>query len=84
MNAKDVQLVALRKAFDDLDFTQPKAHEVFSELFVSLDGIVSHPDDTVWREFFFFNLGCSYALANLKIKTIPPVQFIVKESEGKK
>jgi hypothetical protein len=68
----DEQIRKLSMAFSQIDFCQPKAHEVFRGLETILEKIVL--DNATSREYWFFKLGRSSNLKKLEFNNIPPLQ----------
>lgn len=79
MSYTDEQIKKLSIAFQDIDFSQPKAHEVFRCLERTLEKImVLH---ATWREFYFFKLGRSANIKKWEYKHTPPLSVEAKETK---
>jgi hypothetical protein len=75
----DAQIRELAIAYEDLDFSQPKAHEVFRTLEKTLEKVVIGYATS--REYWFFKLGRSANLAKEKFDTIPPLRNTSQEKQ---
>jgi hypothetical protein len=72
INLTDNQLRKLASAFACLDFSQPKAHEMYRMLESILEQVII-TTKTTDREFRYYKLGEQTAFAQQKFSTIPPV-----------
>jgi len=84
MTPTERELRTLQEAFDAIDFSQPKAHEIFNALAEKIAALVTHIGDVSNREFRFYALGAAYEDAHQKYLTIPPLNVDDSTSEGKK
>ena len=73
----DIQIRKLSIAFSQIDFSQPKAHDVFRNLEKTLENIVI--DNATEREYLFFKLGRSANLKKLEFNNIPPLNKIASK-----
>ncbi|MGD6808521.1 MAG: hypothetical protein ACQCN3_02365 [Candidatus Bathyarchaeia archaeon] len=55
--SSNVVLEELTEAFNQLDWTQPKAHEMFQHLLKILEGLVTNPNLITDEAFAFYSLG---------------------------
>ena len=67
----DEQIKKLAMAFYYIDFSQPKAHEVFRCLEKTLEKIMVK--NASWREYYFFKLGGSANIKKGEFDNIPPL-----------
>lgn len=67
------QLRDIEEAFDSLDFSKPKAHELYRELADKTSKMLTDIKDVSSREFRFYALGSAFGKAEEKMYTNPPV-----------
>ncbi len=70
----DAQVRKLSIAFSQIDFSQPKAHEVFRSLEKILEKLVI--DNAAEREYWFFKLGRSASIKEWEFNHIPPLSLV--------
>ena len=80
----DAQIRKLTISFQEIDYSQPGAHEVFRDLARTLENFMTNLDSVTEREYWFFKLGRIANIKKWEFNNIPPVQFIVKEKQGEK
>lgn len=79
MSFTDEQIKKLSIAFQDIDFSQPKAHEVFRCMERALEKLMVH--NATWREYYFFKLGRSANIKKWEFNHIAPLTVEAKEKK---
>lgn len=72
-------LKQISESFDQLDFTQPHAHDVYRYLENVIANILTNHEKTTAREIAFWNMGSAYGQKHQEYYTIAPLN----ESEEK-
>ncbi len=81
MKPTDQLIQKITLSFEGLDFSQPKAHEVYRELLNALNNIVCDSDNLPWHEFYYYSLGVAYGKAEQQFMTIPPISSLNESQE---